>query len=64
MTQSSCKHDTKYKSYPRMRLVPVRVFSYLVSVNYLIPNRDTKKGGWLEPLPNVFFTLQYFEKFL
>ena len=27
MTQSSCKHDTKSKSHPGMKLAPVRVFS-------------------------------------
>ena len=27
MTQSSCKRDSKSKSYPGMKLAPVRVFS-------------------------------------
>ena len=27
MTQSSCKHDTKSKSHPSVKLTPVQVFS-------------------------------------
>ena len=27
MIQSSCKHDTKSKSHPSVKLAPVRVFS-------------------------------------
>ena len=45
MTQSSCKRDTKSKSLPSGRLVPVRVFSCKLPVTCDVP-----QGSILGPL--------------
>ena len=45
MTQSSCKRDTKSKSLPSVRLVPVRVFSCKLPVTCDVP-----QGSILGPL--------------